>query len=68
MKKHCSFTSYSQIFNSSLDPQARDENAAEPDVRVHVRRGVVQISSKHARVHVVVPVATADNGAGGNTA
>lgn len=68
MKKQYSFTSYSQIFNSSLDPQARDENAAEPDVRVRIRRGVVQISSKNARVHVVVPVATADNGAGGNTA
>ncbi len=67
MKKHYSFTSYSQIFNSSLDPKARDENAAEPDVRVRIRRGVVQISSKHARVHAVVPVATTDNRAGGNT-
>jgi hypothetical protein len=67
MKKQYSFTSYSQIFYSSLDPKTRDENAPEPDVRVRIRRGVVQIRRKHARVHVVVPIATAENGAGNGT-
>ena len=67
MKKHYSFTSCSLIFCSSLDPKARDENATEPDVRVRIRSGIVQIRSENARVHAVVPVATTENRAGGNT-
>ncbi|WP_415061564.1 hypothetical protein [Bdellovibrio sp.] len=52
-------------FVSSLIP--RDEHAAEPDVRVRVRRRIVQIDCKHARVRAVVPVTTTKDGPGGRT-
>ena len=40
----------------------RDEHTAEADVRGRSRRSVDQIRRKHARVHVVDPVATAKDG------
>ena len=42
----------------------KSENAPEPNVRVRVRRAVVQVRVERASVRAIVPVAAADNGAG----
>lgn|GEM_PF-6550146 len=39
-------------------------DATKPNVRVRVRRGVVQVDREHARVHSIVPVAPTINGPG----
>ena len=38
----------------------------KPDVRVRVRRGVVQIQRQHASVAAIVPIATADEATQGH--
>jgi len=37
--------------------------AAKPNVRVHVRRRIVQVERKHARIRLIVPIAAADEAA-----
>ena len=40
------------------------KHAAKPEVRVRIRRVVVQVHVERARVRIIVPVTTADNRAG----
>ena len=56
--KLSSKTSFTNSFIAIIKSTNQEPHAAEPDVRVRVRRRVVQVHVEHAGVRCIVPVPT----------